>query len=269
MTYPVMLGAIVLTSANNAIRFKEGATTATASIAAGTYYLRGDGTSGDFFPALVTALEAATASTNTYTATIARSIAPGTAHSLVTITRATGSDDFQILWADALTTFDETLLGFTANTADDANPKTSTQACAGAWVSNDGMGELEPYSERVASVVRSASGRLSGVSRSARMQSWRMRLLFVEERRLFVEQALAGSQDTLEGFMETFGAGAAMELHDADVSSGTTLAALSTSTLVDVVHFSEDALTRFEPTRVGPGVPLYSLPLTFHAQVAV
>lgn len=268
MTYPVMLGAIVLTSANNAIRVKEGATTATTTIAAGTYYLRGDGAAGDFFPAFVTALQAATASVNTYTAVPSRSIAPGTAHTLVTITRASGADNFQILWADALTTFDETLLGFTANTADNASDKVSTQACGAAWVSNDGMGELEPYSERVASVSRSASGRVSGVSRSARMQSWRTRMLFVDERRLFVEQALAGAQDTLEGFMEDFGAGAAMEFHDADVSSGTTLAALSSSTLVDVMHFSEDALTRFEPQRVGPGVPLYHLPMTFHAQVA-
>lgn len=267
MTYPVMLGAIVLTSANNAIRFKEGATTATATIAAGTYYLRGDGAAGDLMPALVTALQAATASANTYSATVARSIAPGTAHTLVTITRASGADNFQILWADALTTFDETLLGFTANTADNASAKVSTQACGAAWASNDGMGELEPYSERMASLTRSMSGRVSGVSRSARMQSWRMRLLFVEERRLHVETALAGAQDTLEGFMEDFGAGAALELHDADVSSGTTLAALSTSTLVDVVHFSEESLTRYEPQRVGPGVPLYHLSLTFHAQV--
>ena len=67
--------------------------------------------------------------------------------------------------------------------------------------------------------------------------------------------------------MEDFGAGAALELHDADVSSGTTLSALSSSTLVDVMHFSEESLTRYEPQRVGPGVPLYHLSLTFHAQV--
>ena len=267
MTYPVLLGAVVLTSANNAIHLKEGASTYTVSIAAGTYYLRGDGAAGDLLPALVTALESNVGSANTYTATVARSIAPGTAHTLVTIARASGADSFQILWADALTTFDETLLGFTANTADNASAKVSTQACSAAWVSNDGMGELEPFSERVASVTRSMSGRLSGVSRSARMQSWRTRFLFVDERRLLIEQALAGTQDTLEGFIELFGAGAALEFHDADTSSGTTLAALSSGTLVDVMHFSEDALTRFEPQRVGPGVPLYHLPMVLHAQV--
>ena len=79
--------------------------------------------------------------------------------------------------------------------------------------------------------------------------------------------ALQGAQDTLEGFMERFGAGASLELHEQPTVTGTTLAALSSSTLVDVVHFSEDSLSRFEPARLGPGVPLYSIDLRLHAKV--
>ena len=127
--------------------------------------------------------------------------------------------------------------------------------------------EIEPYSERVVAVPRAVSGRVQGVTRSARMQSWRLGLAFVDERRMLVENALAGTQDTLEGFMERFGAGASFELHEQQSVTGTTLAALSSSTLVDVVHFSEDALLRFEPTRIGPGVPLYSLDLRLNAKV--
>lgn len=262
-----MLGAIVLTSANNKLRFKEAAgATADASILPGTYYLRGDGAAGDLCPAIVTALQNAGASANTYTVTVARSIDPAAAHTTVTITRASGTDTFQIV-VDGTQTFDMTLLGFTASTANDANPKTSTQSCAAAWVCNDVAREIEPYSERTVAVPRAVSGRVQGVTRSARMQSWRLGLAFVDERRTYVENALAGAQDTLEGFLERFGAGASLELHEQPSVTGTVLAALSSSTLVDVVHFSEDTLSRFEPVRLGPGVPLYSIDLRLHAKV--
>ena len=268
MSYPVMLGAVVLTSSNNVLRFTEAASTNNATIAAGTYYLRGDGAAGDLCLAIKTALEAAAvASANTYTVTVAWSIDPAVAGARITITRATGADNFGVLWADAATTFDESLLGFSANDAVNATAKTSTKSCAATWVCNDVAREIEPFSERVVAVPRAVSGRVQGVTRSARMQSWRLGLAFVDERRTFVEHALAGPQDTLEGFLERFGAGASLELHEAQVSSGTTLAALSSSTLVDVAHFTEETLTTYEPTRLGPGVPLYSLDLRLHGKV--
>lgn len=268
MSYPAMLGAIVIqTGVNDVLRFTEGASTNNATIAAGTYYLRGDGAAGDFCPALVTALQNAGGSANTYSVTVARSIDPAVAHTTITITRLTGADSFGVLWANSSTTFDEALLGFSGNDTVDANPKTSTKACAAGWVGNDVAREIEPVSERVVAVPRAASGRVQGVSRSARMQSWRLGLAFVDERRMLVENAMAGAQDTLEGFMERFGAGASLELHEQASVTGTTLAALSSSTLVDVVHFSEETLSRFEPARLGPGVPLYSLDLRLHAKV--
>ena len=267
MSYPVMLGAVVLQTAK-VLRFTEGAGPPNnATIAAGTYYLRGDGGADDLCLVLKNALENAGASTNTYTVTVAWSVDPAIAGALVTITRATGADNFGVLWADAATTFDEALLGFSANDTINATAKTSTKSCAAAWVCNDIAREIEPQSERVVSVPRAVSGRVQGVTRSARMQSWRLGLAFVDQRRMLVKRALAGTQDTLEGFMERFGAGSAFELHEAQISTGTTLAALSSSTRVDVVHFSEDALTEFTPQRLGPGVALYSLDLVLHAKV--
>lgn len=267
MTYPVLCGAIVITTANRGVRVKEGATTATTNLATGTYYLRGDGAAGDFCAALKTALEAATASVNTYTVTVSRNIDVASAHTTITITRASGADTFQILWADALTTFDETLLGFTANTVDDGNPKTSTQACAACWVSTDILRELEPFGERIASVPRRANGGVVGVSRSSHMTSWAIGFAFVAEARMLKRRALAVDGDTLEGFVERFGAGAAFEAHETALSSGTTLAALSSSTLVAVMHWSEETVTGFRPRRIGPGVPLYDLDTVAHEQV--
>lgn len=263
-----MLGAIVLTDANNVLRFTEGASTGNATILAGTYYLRGDGAAGDLLPALKTALEGANvASSNTYTITVSRSIDPAAAHTAITITRATGADNFGVLWANTATTFDERLLGFTLDDTVNATAKTSAQACAAGWVSNDIAREIEPYSERTVAVPRAVSGRVQGVTRSARMQSWRLGLAFIDERRTYIENALAGAQDTLEGFIERFGAGASLELHEQASVTGVALGALSSSTLVDVCHFSEDTLSRFEPARLGPGVPLYSIDLRLHARV--
>jgi hypothetical protein len=267
MSYPVLLGAIVITSANRGIRINEGGTLATALLATGTYYLRGDGAAGDFLPALVTALEAATASVNTYSATVTRSIDTATAHTLVTITRTSGGNDWQILWADALTTFDETLLGFTANTALGATPKVSTQACAAGWVSNDILRELEPFGDRVAEVTRRSNGGTIGVSMSSHMTSWALGFAFVNEARMLLRRDLACAGDTLEGFVQRFGAGAAFECHEVPISSGTTLAGATSSTLVAVMHWSQETVTSFRPRRIGPGVPLYDLDTVAHEQV--
>jgi hypothetical protein len=203
---------------------------------------------------------------NTYTVSAAQSINVDASHTLLTITRATGTDTFGVV-VDGSTTFDMALIGIVASTANDATPKVSTRSCAAAWASNDAYAILEPFSERVASVTRAASGRVSGVSRSDRMQSWRVSLGFVHLSRTFVVDALLTAADTLEGFIERFGAGASVEMHDVLLSSGTTIAPRTFSTLVDVVHFSEDALTTYEPQAIGAGVPLYSLDLILHAEV--
>lgn len=269
MSYPVLLGAIVIRAGvNDAIRITEGATTATATIAAGTYYLRGDGATGDLCPALVTALQGATASLNAYSATVSFNVDPALAHSTLTITRTSGADSFGILWGDALTKFDAPLLGFTTSTAVNASAKVSTQSCAAAWVSNDMAREIEPFSERVVSVPRAVSGRVSGVTRSDRMQSWRLGLAFIDERRTFVARALAVASDALEGFMERFGPGSSFELHEQPtIAAGTTLAALSASTERDECCFSEETLSTYSPTRLGPGVPLYSVDMKLHRKV--
>ena len=224
------------------------------------------GPSNELSLAIRNGLDAFGGGGNTYTVSAAQSINVDASHTLLTVTRATGTDTFGVV-VDGSTTFDMALIGIVASTANDAAPKVSTRSCAAAWASNDAYSILEPFSERVASVTRAASGRVSGVSRSDRMQSWRVSLGFVHLSRTFVVDALLTAADTLEGFIERFGAGASVEMHDCLLSSGTTIAPRTFSTLVDVVHFSEDALTAYEPQAIGAGVPLYSLDLTMHAEV--
>ena len=145
--------------------------------------------------------------------------------------------------------------------------KTSTQACAAGWVSNDILRELEPFSERAVSVPRKVNGAVIGVTRSSQMTSWALRFAFVHEDRMLKRRALAVTADALEGFMERFGPGAAFECHESPLSAGTTLSALSASTRVAVMHWSEDTLSSFRPQRIGPGVPLYDLDTIAHEQV--
>lgn len=213
-----------------------------------------------------TKLDAFGAGGNTYDVTMSRNIDPASPHSRMTITRSAGTSTFGLV-VDGSQTFDMSLIGFSASTLNDANAKTSPFACAANWVSNDIPREIESFSERVIAVPRAVSGRVQGVTRSSRMQSWRLGLAFVDRRRMLIEEALDGAQDTLEGFLERFGATASIEMWLAPLLSGTTLQGLQSSNLVDVVQASEETLSRFEPQRLGPGVPLYSIDLRLHAKV--
>lgn len=213
-----------------------------------------------------TKLDAFGAGGNTYDVTMSRNIDPASPHSRMTITRSAGTSTFGLV-VDGNQTFDMNLIGFPASTLNDANAKTSPFACAANWVSNDIPREIESFSERVVAVPRAVSGRVQGVTRSSRMQSWRVGLAFVDRRRMLIEEALDGAQDTLEGFLERFGATASIEMWLASISSGTTLQGLQSSNLIDVVQASEETLSRFEPQRLGPGVPLYSIDLRLHAKV--
>ena len=262
MSYPSWLGTIVLTTSNNRLRFKEAAgAVGNVDLTAGSYTLR------TLVTELGTKFSAFAGGGNTYTVAMSQNIDPTAAHTTITITRATGTDTFQLV-IDGSETFDMDLIGFTASTANDATAKTSTQACASAWVSNDIYRRFKPFSERQATVQRKMTGQVSGVTRSDRMQSWRADLGFVNEARCFVTSALAGTQDTAEGFIERFGAGASVEFHALDVSTGSTLEAAGSGTLEATAHFSEDTLTTFDPTQVGDGVPLYDFGIVIHEVVA-
>ncbi|MCL5062514.1 MAG: flagellar hook-associated protein FlgL [Nitrospiraceae bacterium] len=93
---------ITIDSANNTIRITEGVTSADATIAAGTY------TADTLARAVKTALEGATASTNTYT------IAYDSTNKKFKIISNTGNTDtLALLWSHANTTA-ETVLGFDA-----------------------------------------------------------------------------------------------------------------------------------------------------------
>jgi hypothetical protein len=266
MSYPCLRGAIVLTSSNNRLRFKEGAgAVGNVDLAAGTYYLRSDGTAS-LATEIASKLSAFGAGGNTYTVEVDGDIDPANPGVTVTITRATGTDTFQLV-VDGSTTFDMDLIGFPSSTANDANPKTSSVSAAGAWVGNDILREREPFGERVAEVARRGNGSVVGVSMSSHMVSWALGFAFVNEARMLLRANANDVDATLEAFVRRFGAGAAFEAEEIALTSGTTFLIDDGSNTFAVLHWSSESVQSFRPRRIGPGVPLYDLDMVAHEQV--
>ena len=262
MSYPVFMGAIVLTSANNRLRVKEGAGAVTSvDLTPGTYYLRDTSLGAEVENAIFNTL-----GTNSYTFTFVYDIDPANIGIKASLARQTGSADFSIV-VDGSETFDYSLIGFStsASTAHNGSDKVSTTSCAGGWVGTDIYREREPFGERVVSVPRKANGGVVGVSRTAHMTSWALGLSFLHEDRALRKLNTSDPSATLEAFLRRFGAGAAFEAYESLTVSGTQLTGVSSA--FGVLHWSEDSLSSFRPRRIGPGVPLYDIDLVAHQQV--
>jgi hypothetical protein len=267
MTYPCLLGAVVITSANNIFKFLEGATTMTATITPGTYYLRDDNVLGeDLDRALSIAINAAPGIVNTYSTDVTRSIATGSFHSLWNMRRTSGAASWSIL-RDGTQTFDLDLIGISTTTAHNGSTKTSDRACGAIWASNDGYRKFNRNSRRVVGNSVTASGRNQQVSRSDRIQEYGMDCLFVHNSRLFIDEALTGPTNSLESFIDRFNAGSTIEVHDLEISSGTALTTPDSTTRLATVQFAEETLSEFDPLLIGDGINLYDIPLRFYKKV--
>ncbi len=269
--YPVMLAAVVIDSTNGGLRITEGANTSVTSIPAGTYFLRGDGVADDLLLAIKTAMETNTAprvSVNTYTVAVAWSTSPAAPSAVITITRATGADTFGVLWADALTTFDQALVGFVASDTVNASAKTSTLSPSCVWVSPEIYVEAEEDEEDDAYVQRARSGVVRGGDRGGPYETLRISFQLMEERRVKAARIAADVARAFDRFRRQLVRGRQFELHFGTISSGTTLAALSSSTERGAGwHLSPDSVDGFRAERLRPGLPLYAWSLELWAHV--
>jgi hypothetical protein len=258
--YPLLRRAITITSSNNAIQFREGATTATATVAAGVYFLRG---TGGLLAAIITALQAATASANTYTAALTTSVVAAQPTGVVTITRATGADTFQILGASVSTTFPLHAIGFASvDTALDALPKASTLSPSGIWVSNDMLTTDEPdFTGEVFGETPSRGGSLSAGAQSDTWDRYRWAVAYVARRRTWQEANTGDPNATWESFWRRIRSAPVLELARIDPT---------TFVVTDLPNqWVADLATRQNvgPTRLAPGTPIYSWPMTFERWV--
>ena len=254
----VLLGAITIDSTNNALVVKEGATTTTLTIASGTYYLRGDGTSGDFAVALKTVLESHGGS-NTYTITVIHRSDDAQAHASVVVTRATGSNDFSLLFANASTTFRGEDIGFEqTDTTHDAFGKTGTITPRTVWVSGQVRTSSTPRFRTRFVSRRSWAGRPHGVRRGAMVQD---RVVVVEYqsagRTLTESEPVTGT--SFQSWLDVCGDGRQIEMHESDITSEPIVDALGTSTRIGSTWtLAQSIVEDWEPTRFQPGIPIYS-----------
>lgn len=259
--YPLIRRAITITSTNNAIRIVEGVTAAVASITPGVYWLRASGT-GSLGLAIKAALEAATASANTYGVTVTPSVLPAAATATVTISRLTGADAFGI--GGALTTFPFHVLGFPTGFASavDAAAKTSTLSPSGIWVSNDMLTVDEPdFTGEVFGEDPSRGGAVVAGAQSETWDRYRWAVAYVARRRVWQEANTADVNATWEAFWRRIRSGPVLELARLDPL---------TLAMTDVAgQWVADIETRRSvgPVRLGPGTPIYSWPLEFQRWV--
>lgn len=260
--FPCLLGVVVIDSTNNSIKMTENATTANVTIASGSYFLRGDGASDDLCKAIKTALDsnANITSPNTYTVAITRDMSPSNPTATVTIS-ATGGSSFKLFWSDTVnTTFDPALIGVArTDTALDTSAKSGLLSPSCLWTGNDIYRSLEPIPYYRRGLSRAISGKIRAVKRSGEIRDRLWVQEYIEERRMNQEAITADTTRALNLFVSRHADGKRFEFHDGAISSGTTLGALSSTTLVGTFQFGAD----FYPSggsfaaRI-EGAPLYS-----------
>jgi hypothetical protein len=268
--YYLLLGEVTLTSSNNAIRISEASTAATASITAGTYFLRGDATSDDLCAAIKTALEGAQGGghTNTYTVSVAFSIADGAPTAVVTVTRATGSETFALLFSNGSTTFDEALIGFAnSDTAEDASAKASTLTPTPVWAANNPPARDDPVYEARGAQVRMTDGGLVTFDRGGPYSLRSLRFEHITAERTHATSIASDTARAFKTWWARHRDGKRFELHGLTVS-GNTLQAPTSSTLIATVVLDEAACSGFAPVRTLPGLETYAWDLGVRSYVA-
>lgn len=271
MTYPIILPAIVIDASNNAIRMKENSTLGgtgldTVEIVPDVYTLP------DLLDAVVVALNshANVTNANTYSVSFAADSNPANKSAIISFSKSGGSSTFQLLWADALTTFDPALIGFSANTLDDVNAKTNTLSPSGLWVSPAIVEEKERKDQQDAWVTRSPAGVVVGGTRGENMDVLRFGVRWVDARRAHHAYNTTDPDAAFSRVLAKLKTGRAFELHFVDLSAGQVANPVSSGTLYGTAwHVSDDAVDDdFDPERHSPAVALYAWALTFWGYVA-
>ncbi len=280
----VALPAITITTGeNDVIKLDENGSVASATIAPGTYFARGDGTASDLLAAIATALGAAFGGGNAYTVTAVTAgavaswcITPSAASATFKVTRSSGSTTFRVRWNHGSANFPAALLGFTTEKGSaDANPEYSTLSPSSCWVHNDRFIDLLPDMSAPRPEVEMASGGLEGVDRGDPSHTRRLLLELVDGRRMWAYRITADPDRSYSRFWQLARDGRQVEIHTVDLQTGssTLLDALTTSTrhISDTVTswiLAGESAERIGATRVRTGMDHWDLEASFSGYVA-
>lgn len=260
--YPLIRRAVTITSANQRIRWQEGATVGIATVAQGTYWLRDSGVDS-LLLAVKAAIEAVTASTNTYTLTSTRSVLATQPTGTVTITKSSGADTFALLGAPhVLNTFPLHALGFAVDTALDVLPIVSTKSPSAIWVSNDMLAIDEPdVRGEVFGEDPSRGGVVVAGAQSDPWDEYLWELAYVARNRVWQEANAVDPNATWEAFWRRIRSGPVLEL---------ARLAPQTFTMTDLAGqwvLDKPGRERIGVARLNAGNPVYRWPLRFQKWV--
>jgi hypothetical protein len=246
-SYPVLCPSIKITSANNSLRINRGGTVETCAVAVGTYSA---GESGTLQAALATAIDLHSLLSGT-TVTVSRNVDRSSAVGGCTVAIVSSASWFFDV-ASSLHTFDMSLIGMSqtvnASTAATQNSTTFVGCC---WVSSEcaRSDDGQPVSRKIINEL--AGGSSSLYSTGATQHDIELQISLLEATRIWTN----ANRSTYHPAFKRVIDGSALEYHEATLSSGTTLAALSSSTRVGGTYRARDV---DRPSRDGDGVQMWS-----------
>jgi len=255
--YPVLLAEVVVDATNGDIRFLEDATPHVATIAPGTYFLRGDGAADDLAKAVGDAFLAAGAFT--YDPRLAVHATLGAGNS-ATFDLFQIDGGLTINGGHASTTFDVTLLGYPA--ADTVSFGSSPRCI---WVGAEPLARNDPTFDAITRQTRMTGGQVRTFDRGGPYDVRELEVAFSPASRTF-----AGTDEPGASFAEWWARardGRALELHEAEDNEGT-LVDLDEDTLVGTFVLDDASCGAFRPRRFEPGLELYGWTLGLRGYVA-
>ena len=237
--FVALLGSVEVTSANNTVIINEGASDLTATIASGTYYLKGDGSADDLAQAIEDALNAAGAFT--YVVALEYTTDPtlsGKTASNVVISTSP-ANTFALKWGAGL--FDGELLGYAGTNLSGATSYTAPSSAQLSWVSTEPVHSREPDPESDVAQHVTPDGQTytfrSGGPRTRRTITFSV----VDERRVLKERNTADEAETYEKWWERYQLGYPLQVHLVAESSAGYLSGPSSSTLLETMVLDEES----------------------------
>lgn len=273
--YPFISRAIPITTANQVLRITEDAVTANVNVVTGAYWVRGDGSADCLLTRIKTAIEAATASTNTYTVSLRFQPLNEDTPVVVRIARATGSDTFRLDFDNVAVTFPVEAIGFQrVATALDADDKDSDRPTTGLWMADDMLTVDDPSEDGVVfGDMPAASGSLFAGSLSEPFEIWRWHFARIRRSRTWGNYATYPDV-SWQRFHRLIRSGAVCELRTAGIISTAVVPYASAD--VQQTHSAGVQWVADEQTRANvgplnrdsPGNPFYSWATAWRRWVA-
>lgn len=232
--YPVLLAAVeIVEGVNDTIRYSDGGEYE-ATVAPGTYFLRGDGEEDDLLAAIVDALNESDTSSGfggDCVGTLASSIDASAQAATVTLS-ALGPSGYALLGTG---TFDLSLLGLeaTPDLAGEEGPDwSSARSPSCVWVSNEPYTSMEPDPSIEGEQHRTPAGQVYTFLSSSQRNDRDLVMELLAAERALRERNTSDPAASLEAWWELARDGRPLEYHLQSIGSGTTLSALSSSSLI-------------------------------------